>query len=296
MSIRSPLPTSALQFKGTLLALVLFVGIWAEPSLSTDLGSLSQSSMAAAARSFDEEIYNTTLIRCQRTLQTNGQASRLASIWQGFNIQVAKASASEGVMVLGLNTQAIANTIQNKGISTLLAATLASAGFQAALETCYADDSVSKKTYIAGLIVSEVAGRVVVGGVMVAGGYIASRVFGALYTFSPVLAEVVLLGITISANAQTYASIRSELGARNQKEEEQARARCLEAVRPQIERTEQNQNFLNLQIRQLQLRTIILTDPEEVRKKLTALKRLLELREQVWRDLNNLAKCAPVKE
>ncbi len=159
----------------------------------------------------DYDVYFSTIKKCSGT-------NRIRSLWSGMNFEVAASSATSVFKIVSIDTNAIFDFVENRGLSPEFSHILHSLGLYMALNDCYGDDDVAKQAYFVGLLLSDAAGKI--GSLRVAFAALASiRGLTSIGKISPhALALFQAAGAT-GAIYCAYKTIYSEFQPRTKEEE-----------------------------------------------------------------------------
>jgi hypothetical protein len=167
-------------------------------------------------------LYRETLARCSKAGQQSQFKGEVRAIWSAFSFQTARDGLSQGLQVVSLNPSAIATVIQDHGLTEKTNDTLNSPDFYQALNDCYGNSLALKHAYIAGLISSDVAGKVVAVGIAVAAGWATVKIVGAATAAYPMLRYGLMAAAGAGTSYQIYVALHETLRSPNAAERAQA--------------------------------------------------------------------------
>jgi hypothetical protein len=196
-------------------------------------------------------IYRETFARCSKASHDGQFKSEVRAIWEGFSFKTTRESASQGLQVVGMDPAAIAMTIQNRVLTEHTSETLNAPEFYQALNDCYGDKISLKNAYVAGLVTSDVAGKVAVIGATIAAGWITMKVVGTITVAYPML-WYGLMSVAGSATVyQSYRSIHEVLRDPSASESAAAKAMINNPVAANDVLVANTEELLRLEIRDL---------------------------------------------
>lgn len=152
--------------------------------------------------------YTETFARCSQTTKTTGLKTQMRLIWESFEMKTAREGFAQTLQVVTVNPAAIAEAIQTRGLTPRVSMLINSPDFHLALQDCYGNDTGLQRAYIAGLIASDMSGKVVGAAVVAATGWVTARIFTAVTAAYPILRYTLVAASGLSASYQAIRALR----------------------------------------------------------------------------------------
>ena len=255
--------------------------------------SISIFSWNAGAQPAYDEIYLKTYAHCSKTLNASGSVDIAKWIWRLYQPRTVR----EGLLqvVTTSSSEDIAIALQTRGLTPRVAVYLNSPSFYQALDQCYGQSDFLKKTYISGLVLSDLSGKVagigIAAGTTVAMGRLLAPVLAPIFRRYPSAKRFMVAGSASLAAVLAY----NDYLHMNREATPEEKAEMEKLIAAPIQRgnelVQSVQGLLVTEIESLQERLPLAAEEER-----SAMKARIETLQAHLVTLRNLDEVKPVEE